>query len=180
VVAQQRNFCSCTGTAHFHLRQTRRVLSFAHRGWGTFINNQFSNPEAAVRKCLRLFQWRLRQKKRHLCAAPPLLRRSGRDLRLSKERHDPARGVAGFNFHDRMDKPRDERPFYGQRCLLAAMRQRLATFGLVVSNDCMLYQVAALKTVPRQRGEQEIVATILWTKHRYLGPAHRRTASGLF
>jgi hypothetical protein len=33
---------------------------------------------------------------RRLCAAPPLLRRSGRDLRLSKERHDPARGVAGF------------------------------------------------------------------------------------
>ena len=25
---------------------------------GTFINNQFSNPEAAVRQCLRLFQWR--------------------------------------------------------------------------------------------------------------------------
>jgi hypothetical protein len=56
VAAQQRNFCSCIGTAHFHLRQAWCVLSFAHRGWGTFINNQFSNPEAAVRKCLRLFQ----------------------------------------------------------------------------------------------------------------------------
>ena len=52
------------------------------------------------------------------------LRRSSRlgcDPRLSKELHDPARRVAGFNFHDRMDEPSDERPFYGQRCFLAAM-----------------------------------------------------------
>jgi hypothetical protein len=42
VAAQQRNFCSCIGTAHFHLRQPRRVLSFAHRGWGKFLNEPAS------------------------------------------------------------------------------------------------------------------------------------------
>jgi hypothetical protein len=34
------------------------LLALRTGAGGTFINNQFSNPEAAVRKCLRLFQRR--------------------------------------------------------------------------------------------------------------------------
>jgi hypothetical protein len=49
VAAQQQHFCFCTETAHFYLHQPGRALSFAYRAGGTFINNQFSNPEAAVR-----------------------------------------------------------------------------------------------------------------------------------
>jgi len=44
VAAPQRKFCSCTGTVHFYLRQPRRALRFAHRGWVHFIDVQFSNP----------------------------------------------------------------------------------------------------------------------------------------
>jgi hypothetical protein len=44
VTDQQRKFCFYTGTSLFHLHQPRPAFSFAHRGWGTFINNQFSNP----------------------------------------------------------------------------------------------------------------------------------------
>jgi hypothetical protein len=41
VAAQQLNFCSFSGTAHFHLRQARRVLSSGHRGWADFITVNF-------------------------------------------------------------------------------------------------------------------------------------------
>ena len=34
VTAKQRTFCSCNGTAHFHLRQARRVLSSPAPGLG--------------------------------------------------------------------------------------------------------------------------------------------------
>jgi hypothetical protein len=44
VTARQRIFCSCSGTAHFQLRQPRLVLSSGRRGWADFIDNQFSNP----------------------------------------------------------------------------------------------------------------------------------------
>jgi hypothetical protein len=54
VSIQQLNLYPCNGTAHFDLRQARRVLSSVSPGWGTLISNQFSNP-ASRRKCLRLF-----------------------------------------------------------------------------------------------------------------------------
>ena len=81
--------------------------------------------------------------------------RLGCDPRPSKERHDPARRVARFYFHDRMDKPGNERPFYGQRCFLATMLIiAAASRDLWISRLERLhaYQVAAAKTVPRRRG----------------------------
>jgi hypothetical protein len=99
-------------------------------------------------------------------------RRLGCDPRLSEQRQDPARRVAGFNFHDRMDKPRDERSFYGQRCLLPAMLIIAAAsrdFRISRLERLHLYQVAALKTVPRRRGNQEFISTMcLHSYHRYL------------
>jgi hypothetical protein len=47
--------------------------------------------------------------------------RLGCDARLRNDRDDPARRIAGLNFHDRTDQPRDERSLYGQGCFLAAM-----------------------------------------------------------
>jgi hypothetical protein len=102
-----------------------------------------------------------------LCAAPPLLRRSGRDLRLSKELHDPARGVAGFNFHDRMDKPRDKRPFYGQRCFFAAMLIIAAA-----SSDFWICRLKRLHALPSSGTQNGSVTA--------RQDAHRRTARELF
>jgi hypothetical protein len=44
VASQQRNLCSCSGTAHFGLRQSRHVLHFVYRGWKVLMIYQFSNP----------------------------------------------------------------------------------------------------------------------------------------
>jgi hypothetical protein len=94
-------------------------------------------------------------------------RRSGRDLRLSKERHDPARGVAGFNFPDRMDKPRDERPFYGQRRFLAAILIVAAA-----SRDFWVGRLERLHALPSSGAQNGSATTRL--------AAHRRTARELF
>jgi hypothetical protein len=55
VAVLQLNFCSCFGTAHFDLRRTQHGVSFCSPGLGHFIVIGFSNPEAAVRQCLRHF-----------------------------------------------------------------------------------------------------------------------------
>jgi hypothetical protein len=45
----------------------------------------------------------------------------GSDAVLMHDCDDPARGVAGLNFHDRADPSLDERSLHRHGCLLAAM-----------------------------------------------------------
>jgi hypothetical protein len=47
--------------------------------------------------------------------------RLGSDARLGNDRDDPARRVAGLNFHDRTDQPSDGRSLHRHGCFLAAM-----------------------------------------------------------
>jgi hypothetical protein len=46
---------------------------------------------------------------------------SGGDVRLSNDRDGPARRVAGLNFHDRANQPRDGRSLHRHGCFLAAI-----------------------------------------------------------
>jgi len=52
------SFVPYTGTAHFDLRDARRVLISPPPGRGHFHKQSIFEPGTAVRKCLRLFQWR--------------------------------------------------------------------------------------------------------------------------
>ena len=96
-----------------------------------------------------------RSEKRAVCALPPRLtdgwqlnrghsRRLGSYARLGNDRDDPARRVAGLNFHDRTDQPRDERSLQGQGCFLAAMLIVAAA-----SRDFCVDRLKRLHALPR-------------------------------
>ena|ERR1700722_15740679 len=55
VASQQQKLCSFFGTTYFDLRRAQPSVSSITGLGCLFINTQFSHPEAAVRKCLRLF-----------------------------------------------------------------------------------------------------------------------------
>ena len=77
--------------------------------------------------------------------------RLGGDSRLGNDRNDPARRVAGLNFHDRMNQPRDERSLYGQVCLFAAMlviAEAYRDFWISRFESWHVHQVAVCETVP--------------------------------
>ena len=66
---------------------------------------------------------------------------------------DPARRIAGLNFHDGMDQPRDEPSPNRQGCLLAAMLVKAAASrDIWISRLERLHidQAAARETVPRR------------------------------
>ena len=71
---------------------------------------------------------------------------------LGHDRDDPARRVAGLNFHDRMNQPRDERSLHGQGCFFTAMLIITAAsrdFWICRLERLHALQVAACETVPR-------------------------------
>ena len=71
------------------------------------------------------------------------LRRSGRDVR-GDDRNEPAPRVAGLNFHDGTDQPRDGRSLHVDRCFLAAMLIIAAT-----SRDFCVGRLERLHALPR-------------------------------
>ena len=93
--------------------------------------------------------------------------RSGSDARrLGKNRDDPARRVAGLNFHDRTHQPRDERPLYRQGCFLAAM--------LVIATAPRQFWISRFERhhASPSRGTRNGSATIRWFRQsaRNIGP----------
>jgi hypothetical protein len=96
-----------------------------------------------------------RLEKRDVCALPPRLidgwqlnrgysRRLGSDARSGNDRDDPARSVAGLNFHDGADQSSDERSLNGQGCFQAAMLIIAAA-----SRDFCICRLERLHALPR-------------------------------
>jgi hypothetical protein len=76
----------------------------------------------------------------------------GSYTRLGNDRDDPAPGVAGPDFHDRMDRPCDEPPLNRQGCFLTAMLVvAAASRDFWISRlECLhTDQAAARETVPK-------------------------------
>jgi hypothetical protein len=71
------------------------------------------------------------------------LRRLGRDVR-GDDRDEPAPRVAGLNFHDGTDQPRDGRSLHGDGRFLAAMLIIAAT-----SRDFCIGRLERLHALPR-------------------------------